>query len=83
MTEFGKSPLLNVRQLTDIGYNAVIYPVTTLRLAMFAVEAGLREIDSTGSQSGILEQMQHRGRLYELLRYADYNQFDDDISVSP
>jgi methylisocitrate lyase len=79
MTEFGKSPLLNVRQLTDIGYNAVIYPVTTLRLAMFAVEAGLREIDSAGSQSGILEQMQHRGRLYELLRYADYNQFDDAI----
>jgi methylisocitrate lyase len=79
MTEFGKSPLLNVRQLTDIGYNAVIYPVTTLRLAMFAVEAGLREIDSAGSQSGLLEQMQHRGRLYELLRYADYNQFDDDI----
>jgi methylisocitrate lyase len=79
MTEFGKSPLLNVRQLTDIGYNAVIYPVTTLRLAMFAVEVGLREIDSAGSQSGILEQMQHRGRLYELLRYADYNQFDDDI----
>jgi methylisocitrate lyase len=79
MTEFGKSPLLTVRQLTDIGYNAVIYPVTTLRLAMFAVEAGLREIDLAGTQSGILEQMQHRGRLYELLRYADYNQFDDDI----
>ena len=31
-------------QLSDIGYNVVIYPVTTLRLAMFAVEAGLREI---------------------------------------
>ncbi|OBI44598.1 methylisocitrate lyase [Mycobacterium kyorinense] len=79
MTEFGKSELLSVRQLSDIGYNVVIYPVTTLRLAMFAVEAGLREIDSSGTQASLLGQMQHRSRLYELLRYADYNQFDDDI----
>jgi methylisocitrate lyase len=76
MTEFGKSPLLTTRQLGDIGYNAVIYPVTTLRLAMYAVEVGLREIADTGTQSGLLERMQHRSRLYELLRYEDYNQFD-------
>lgn len=79
MTEFGKSELLTATQLSDIGYNVVIYPVTTLRLAMFAVEAGLREIDSAGTQSGLLDQMQHRSRLYELLRYNDYNQFDSDI----
>jgi methylisocitrate lyase len=79
MTEFGKTPLLSVSQLTDIGYNAVIYPVTTLRLAMFAVEAGLREIEAKGTQSGLLDRMQHRSRLYELLRYADYSQFDDEI----
>jgi methylisocitrate lyase len=78
-TEFGKSELLTVSQLADIGYNVVIYPVTTLRLAMFAVEHGLREIDSQGTQSGLLDHMQHRTRLYELLRYADYNQFDDEI----
>lgn len=79
MTEFGKSELLTAAQLSDLGYNAVIYPVTTLRLAMFAVEVGLREIDTAGTQSGLLDQMQHRSRLYELLRYAEYNQFDDDI----
>lgn len=79
MTEFGKSELLTAAQLGDLGYNAVIYPVTTLRLAMHAVEVGLREIDSAGTQSGLLDQMQHRSRLYELLRYAEYNQFDDDI----
>jgi methylisocitrate lyase len=79
MTEFGKSELLSVSQLTDIGYNVVIYPVTTLRLAMHAVETGLSEIDAKGTQSGLLDQMQHRKRLYELLRYADYTQFDDDI----
>jgi methylisocitrate lyase len=79
MTEFGKSELLTTSQLTDIGYNVVIYPVTTLRLAMFAVEDGLREIDAKGTQSGLVDQMQHRKRLYELLRYADYNEFDDEI----
>jgi methylisocitrate lyase len=79
MTEFGKSELLSESQLTDIGYNVVIYPVTTLRLAMYAVESGLREIDAKGTQSGLLGQMQHRSRLYELLRYADYNQFDGEI----
>ena len=79
MTEFGKSELLSESQLTDIGYNVVIYPVTTLRLAMYAVESGLREIDAKGTQSGLLGQMQPRSRLYELLRYADYNQFDGEI----
>ncbi|MEE6137383.1 methylisocitrate lyase [Mycobacterium sp. 050128] len=78
MTEFGKSPLLSARQLADIGYNVVIYPVTTLRLAMFAVEAGLREIESSGTQFDLLDRMQHRGRLYSLLRYQDYNEFDTD-----
>jgi methylisocitrate lyase len=78
-TEFGKSELLTVSQLADIGYNVVIYPVTTLRLAMFAVEHGLREIESQGTQSGLLDHMQHRTRLYQLLRYADYNRFDDEI----
>jgi len=79
MTEFGKSELLTAKQLADIGYNVVIYPVTTLRLAMYAVEVGLREIADTGTQSGLLDRMQHRSRLYELLRYADYNEFDSDI----
>jgi methylisocitrate lyase len=79
MTEFGKSELLSAAQLSDIGYNMVIYPVTTLRLAMHAVELGLREIHSAGTQFGLLNQMQHRSRLYELLRYADYNRFDSDI----
>lgn len=79
MTEFGKSELLTASQLSDIGYNVVIYPVTTLRLAMHAVEVGLREIDSAGTQAGLLDQMQHRTRLYELLRYAEYNEFDSDI----
>lgn len=79
MTEFGKSGLLSTDQLREIGYNVVIYPVTTLRLAMYAVEVGLREIADAGTQSGLLNRMQQRSRLYELLRYADYQQFDSSI----
>lgn len=79
MTEFGKSELLTAQQLSDIGYNVVIYPVTTLRLAMHAVELGLREIADSGTQSDLLDRMQHRGRLYELLRYAEYSRFDSDL----
>ncbi|MBH0780471.1 methylisocitrate lyase [Nocardia bovistercoris] len=79
MTEFGKSELIPAATLERVGYNAVIYPVTTLRLAMFAAEAGLREIFDEGTQSGLLDRMQHRSRLYELLRYERYNEFDSDI----
>ncbi|WP_024806520.1 methylisocitrate lyase [Nocardia sp. BMG51109] len=79
MTEFGKSELLSARTLEDLGYNAVIYPVTTLRLAMFAVEAGLREIADSGTQTGLLDRMQHRARLYDLLDYRGYNEFDSGI----
>ncbi len=79
MTEFGKTPLLSAGTLTDLGYNAVIYPVTTLRLAMGAIEDGLREIATAGTQAALLGRMQHRSRLYELLGYQRYNEFDSGI----
>lgn len=79
MTEFGKTELLGADLLQDLGYNAVIYPVTTLRIAMGAVEEALREIGETGTQTGWLERMQHRSRLYELVRYEDYNAFDQQV----
>lgn len=79
MTEFGKSKLLSAQTLENLGYNMVIYPVTTLRLAMKAVEDGLRQIYTEGTQEGVLDQMQHRKRLYEILRYEEYNKFDLNI----
>lgn len=79
MTEFGKSKLLSADQLKSLGYNLVIYPVTTLRLAMKAVEDGLREIKDKGTQDHIVDRMQHRKRLYELVEYEDYNQFDQNV----
>jgi len=79
MTEFGKSKLLSTAQLAGLGLNLVIYPVTTLRLAMKAIEDGLATIHKEGTQSSLLEKMQTRGELYELLGYEDYAQFDKDI----
>lgn len=79
MTEFGKSPLLDVKTLESVGFNLVIYPVTSLRLAMKAVEDAFRTLKEEGTQEGLLSKMQHRKRLYEIVRYEDYNQFDQSV----
>jgi methylisocitrate lyase len=79
MTEFGKTELLSTATLASIGVNIVIYPVTLLRLAMGAAERGLRAIASGGTQKGLLEQMQTRAQLYELLGYDDYTAFDSSL----
>jgi methylisocitrate lyase len=79
MTEFGKSKLLTAKQLSDLGFNIVIYPVTTLRLAMKAIEGGLATIKSEGTQESVVGKMQTRAELYELLRYEDYAKFDKDV----
>jgi methylisocitrate lyase len=79
MTEFGKSPLLSAHTLSELGFNIVIYPVTLLRLAMGAVEDGLAEITREGTQAGLVKKMQTRARLYEVIDYAGYAGFDEEI----
>ena len=73
MTEFGKSKLLNKSELENLGYNLVIYPVTTQRLAMQNVEMVLKSIFKDGDQNNIIDKMQTRKRLYELVEYEKYN----------
>ena len=79
MTEFGKTKLLNYKELENLGYNIVIYPVTTQRLAMKNVEDGLRDIYVNGHQNNIIDKMQTRKRLYELVEYEKYNNLDEKI----
>jgi methylisocitrate lyase len=79
MTEFGKSKLFNYKELENFGYNIVIYPVTTQRLAMKNVEDGLRVIFADGHQNNIIDKMQTRKRLYELVEYEKYNSLDEKI----
>ena len=80
MTEFGKSKLLSTKELENLGYNIVIYPVTTQRLAMKGVEDGLKSIFKDGHQNNIIDKMQTRKRLYELVEYEKYNTPDKKIT---
>lgn len=80
MTEFGRSELLTTKQLTELGIDVVIYPVTLLRLAMGAVADGLATLAAEGTQAGLVERMQTRDRLYEVLDYDAYASFDDSVA---
>ena len=79
MTEFGKTQYLTVKEFEALGYRLVLFPVTALRVATQAIEAMLEELRSLGTQQRSLDKMQTRQRLYELLRYAEYEKWDDDI----
>ena len=75
MTEFGKSPLLSISELGEMGYAAVLFPVTMFRVAMKAVENALSQLFAEGTQHGFLDQMQTRAELYDLLDY-DAGEFE-------
>lgn len=79
MTEFGKSRLMTYQELSNLGYNIVIYPVTTFRLAMKNTVDGLTAIKNLGTQESVVDRMQTRKELYELTNYDDYNLFDQNI----
>jgi methylisocitrate lyase len=76
MTEFGKSPLLSASELAKLGYAAVLFPVTMLRVAAKAVEQALAELAREGSQKGLVDRMQTRAELYELLDYTGFEARD-------
>jgi methylisocitrate lyase len=76
MTEFGRSPLLSVTQLSELGYRIALFPVTAFRAAMKAAERALEEIARSGSQRAVLDWMQTRAELYELLGYEGYEARD-------
>jgi methylisocitrate lyase len=78
MTEFGKSPLLEFSELEEMGYRAVLYPVTLLRVAMKAVESTLALLAADGTQRELLDLMQTRQELYDLLEYDSYEARDRD-----
>jgi methylisocitrate lyase len=76
MTEFGKSPLLPLTELKQMGYAGVLLPVTLLRAAMKAVEETLAVIARDGTQQSLLDRMQSRQELYDLLGYTGYEARD-------
>ncbi len=79
MTEFGKSELFTRDALATAGVAMIIYPVTLLRSAMGAAERVLDAISADGTQEAAVPDMLTRARLYELVDYEAYNQFDTGI----
>jgi methylisocitrate lyase len=69
MTEFGKSPLLPLEELRELGYRMVIFPQSAFRISMKATGEFLRALKKKSSQMQWLEKMQTRAELYELLDY--------------
>ena len=78
MTEFGQSPLLPASQLAQWGYTAIIYPVTTTRCALGAVERVLKDLkEGDGMVSeGEMERMMSRKRMYEVIGYNPMREWE-------
>ncbi|WP_096187256.1 methylisocitrate lyase [Evansella halocellulosilytica] len=80
MTEFGKTPYYTAEQFEDWGYDFVIFPVSSLRIANKAVEAFYEKLLEGGTQKPVLSNMQSREELYELIGYFDYETLDESIA---
>lgn len=76
MTEFGRSPSLDLADLASMGYRLILYPVTTLRVALRAVQVALTDILSKGHQREQLDHMMTRAELYDLLDYVGFEKRD-------
>ncbi len=76
MTEFGKTDHITAAQFAAMGYAAVIFPLSVMRMAMQAVEDGLRHLKANGSMEAMLPRMQQRTSLYELLGYQPGSQWN-------
>ncbi|MBZ0172793.1 MAG: isocitrate lyase/phosphoenolpyruvate mutase family protein [Phycisphaerales bacterium] len=70
MTEFGKTPIIPLPRFGEMGYDLVIFPVTTLRVAMGAVSRALTQLREWGTVEPFLDEMQTREALYDLIGYT-------------
>jgi methylisocitrate lyase len=79
MTEFGKSPLMTTEQLKEVGVAMVLYPLSAFRAMSFAAECVFNAIRGDGTQARMLDQMQTRDKLYQVLDYHQYEQQMDKL----
>ena len=83
MTEFGQSPLLGVDELREVGIQMVLYPLSAFRAMSQAAMQVYQGIRDQGSQSEVLELMQTRDELYDVLNYLHYEEQMDKILNRP
>ncbi|MEK5101519.1 methylisocitrate lyase [Cytobacillus sp. FSL M8-0252] len=80
MTEFGQTPYYSADEFSQMGFQMVIYPVTSLRVAAKAYENVFKIIKETGSQKDALANMQTRKELYQTISYDDFEELDDTLA---
>lgn len=74
LTEFGVTPAFTVDQLASASVDIALYPLTAFRAANRAAEHALAEIRNSGTQAGIVDELQTRAELYEYLEYHSYEE---------
>ncbi|MBC7815909.1 MAG: methylisocitrate lyase [Planctomycetaceae bacterium] len=72
MTEFGRSPLLTVEELRDLGIRLALYPLTAFRAMNFAAVNAYATLRSVGTQKDLLPSLQTRDELYDVLDYHSF-----------
>ncbi len=82
MTEFGRTPYFTAQQFEAFGYKMIIWPVTSVRTAAKAIDELYATIARDGGPAAMLERMQTRAELYDLIRYFDYEALDSTIARS-
>ena len=79
ITEFGKTPMFTTQELGDAGVRLVLYPLSAFRAMSKAAERVYAELRSQGTQKGVLDTMQTRVELYDVLGYMDYEKKLDEL----
>ncbi|HSN16818.1 MAG TPA: methylisocitrate lyase [Gammaproteobacteria bacterium] len=79
ITEFGKTPMFTTRELGDAGVRLVLYPLSAFRAMSKAAERVYAELRKQGTQKGVLDTMQTRAELYDVLGYMDYEKKLDEL----
>lgn len=79
LTEFGVTPLFTLRELADAGVSLALYPLSAFRAMSSAALRAYRAIREEGSQRGMVESMQTRSELYDILGYHDYERKLDEL----
>lgn len=79
ITEFGKTPLFTVDELASVGVALALYPLSAFRAMSKAALEVYGELRRTGTQQGVVDRMQTRTELYDVLGYHDYEQKLDSL----
>ena len=81
ITEFGKTPLFSATELQNAGIEMVLYPLTAFRAMSKIAEKIYVSILKDGTQEGLLDIMQTREELYEVLDYYNFEkELDNKLS---